>query len=495
MFVRLKPRIQLYQQVCTLRFCSTQGVPSLDAYNQVLRRSITAKNDSNTKAAKKVHKTRPRRRVKFIDSIRLSAVGGTGGKGSVSFKNRKNGKPGKPDGGDGGKGGDVIIRASRSKTTLLQDTFHVRGGNGSNGTSNQMIGRGGKDAIIHVPLGTVVMFKQTKEKSLEEVERTSWNDFFGAPDNTVPAMIENEECEDDDNQLFAEIEREIEEELGGSTVKTVDLIHENDSVIIAKGGKGGRGSMTNRLIHRKQKIRAMKGDFGEKFEVELELKMIADVGFVGYPNAGKSTLLSAISQAKPEIASYPFTTLSPMIGVVRSDDVQDTKQRHDDAGKIIFADIPGLVEGAHMNKGLGHAFLRHVERTKILVYVIDIAGSEGRDPVSDFLVLQKELLLYRPKNRNSLADKPCLVLANKSDLENEENVVQENFKRLCEVSTYPTYLISGKERKGTEDFVGEIKRMVEEMKCEDAVEVSFDDHEHIDLEEAEEVFVENTMTV
>lgn len=293
----------------------------------------------------------------FFDEARIYLKAGDGGNGCNSLHKDKFCRRGRPDGGPGGKGGDIIIETDPNTQTLLDFQYrrHFRAERGGHGSSNHKTGFGGKDLHIKVPPGTTIRHAQTKE-----VLR--------------------------------------------------DLVWPGDRALIAKGGEGGRGNSRGRM--------ATEGDRGEELDVLLELKLVADVGIIGYPNAGKSTLISKISNAKPKIASYPFTTREPILGVVRI---------HEDKSFVV-ADIPGLIEGAHKGRGLGDRFLRHIERTKLLIHMVDIAATEGRDPCKDYVKLNGELKSYSP----TLARRPQVIALNKIDSpEAEERIkaFKKKFKR------------------------------------------------------------------
>jgi GTP-binding protein len=309
----------------------------------------------------------------FLDTVQIECRGGKGGQGCVSWQALSPGKK-KPDGGNGGKGGSVYIVGDNNLTSFKFETLHFNGDDGGHGGSSGMTGRNGKDIFVRVPLGTVV------------TERI-------------------------DDNLF-----ELMEEEGYDYHKPTFEIEKNGSmVLVADGGKPGQGNAsaagTSTLRSRSLPATKIPGEPGEKKSILLELKTIADVGLVGFPNAGKSTLLRALSNAKPKVAAYPFTTLHPSIGIVEYSDLE----------RITVADIPGLIDGAHMNRGLGHDFLRHIERTKVILYVIDGVGSEGRSPSNDLLSLMKELELYdkeiiNPNHTNKILNKPSLVFCNKNDI-------------------------------------------------------------------------------
>ena len=284
--------------------------------------------------------------MSFVDEARIKVLAGDGGNGSVAFRREPYNPKGGPDGGDGGRGGNVILRADPSIGTLLdlRDHPHIKATRGAHGSGSRRHGADGEDRTVLVPPGTVVF--------------------------------------DEGNVLVA------------------DLPSPGDAVVIARGGQGGRGNVRFASAARRAPAFSEKGEAGERRELRLELRLLADVGLVGFPNAGKSTLISRISAAKPKIADYPFTTLVPNLGVVRVGE-----------DSFVVADIPGLVEGAHTGKGLGHRFLRHVSRAAVLVFLVDLAAID-RDPVDDVDVLRGELAAYDPE----LAQRPGLIIATKADV-------------------------------------------------------------------------------
>lgn len=288
----------------------------------------------------------------FIDHAKLYVKAGDGGNGCVSFHTEKYVTNGGPDGGDGGKGGDVIFFATSKITTLQSFRFKHKfvADNGQKGMNRKMYGRGGEDLRIAVPVGTII-------KDL------------------------------DTGRLVA------------------DLSEDGQEVIVAKGGKGGLGNMHYANSVRQAPQFARAGVPGEERNLSVELKLIADVGLVGFPNAGKSTLLSVMTNARPKIADYPFTTLEPVLGVVQNFDQS-----------YVIADIPGLIEDAHDGAGLGHDFLRHIERTRLLIHVVDVSATDGRDPIDDFNSINNELKMFNEQ----LSHRPQIVVANKCDQADEE---------------------------------------------------------------------------
>ena len=285
----------------------------------------------------------------FIDEAKIYVKGGDGGKGCVSFRREKYVPRGGPDGGDGGDGGDVIISADRNLHTLIDLRYqqHYRADRGGHGEGSNKHGKDGGDCRIRVPVGTII--------------------------------------KDADTKLILE-----------------DLDEDGKVSIVAKGGRGGWGNTRFKSSTNRAPRRAQKGLPGEEKWLYLELKLLADISIIGFPNAGKSTLISKISAAKPKISDYPFTTLAPNLGVVRLEEYKS----------FVVADIPGLIEGAHKGKGLGIRFLKHIERTKILIHLIDMSAGEGRDPINDFKIINEELLQFSPE----LASKPQMVVGNKVDI-------------------------------------------------------------------------------
>ncbi len=282
----------------------------------------------------------------FVDEAQVHVKAGNGGAGSVSFRREAHVSKGGPDGGNGGSGGDVWLQADHNVSSLIafQDHPHRPAGNGTHGKGKARHGARGGDLVVPVPEGTVV-------RGL-------------------------------DGKILA------------------DLVHAGDRYMAAKGGQGGRGNATFLSQRRRAPAFAEQGEVGEEYYLNLELKLMADVGLVGFPNAGKSTFISRVSAAKPKIADYPFTTLEPHLGVVRLND-----------GEFIVADIPGLIEGASEGRGLGHQFLRHVERARVMLYLIDLAPPDERPPAEQLRILQAELGAYRPE----LLERPSLIVGSKAD--------------------------------------------------------------------------------
>lgn len=331
----------------------------------------------------------------FVDRAKINIRSGKGGDGAVTFRREPYVPEGGPDGGDGGKGGDVVFKADNSLRTLMDFRYKrkYQAENGQNGMKKKRFGKKGADLIIKVPPGTMI----------------------------------------------------IDEE-SGALMK--DLIKHGDRFVAAKGGKGGKGN-----VHFKSPIRqapnfAEAGGVAKERNVILELKLIADVGLVGFPNVGKSSLLSTSSKAKPKIANYHFTTIEPNLGVV---EVSNTS--------FVLADIAGIIEGAHQGAGMGFKFLKHIERTKIIIHVVDISGSEGRDPIEDFETINKELRAYS----NVLANKPQIVAANKIDLIEDNNSGYELFKEYAENQGYAVFPISAPINLGVPELMAYAAKILAEV--------------------------------
>ncbi|RJP29030.1 MAG: GTPase ObgE [Candidatus Omnitrophota bacterium] len=309
----------------------------------------------------------------FIDTVKINVKAGNGGKGCKSFYRDKYQRKGIPDGGSGGDGASVVIRADRNLSTLLDFQYnrHFNGQNGSHGSGKNQKGRDAQNLIIRVPCGTV-----------------------------------------------------IKDLASGCILR--DLENDQEEFVVAKGGLGGNGNYRNKEV--------TDGQPGQERDLILDLKLIADVGIIGFPNAGKSTLITAISNARPEIASYPFTTKFPVLGSVNTG-----------SNKFIIADIPGLIEGSSSGKGLGDKFLRHIERTKVLLHVIDMAAVEGRDPVEDY----KKIIVELKKHSPLLNKKPQVIAANKMDIAgSDENL--KKFRRKIKKKIYP---ISALEKTGLKELI------------------------------------------
>ena len=321
----------------------------------------------------------------FVDRAKITIISGKGGNGAVTFRREPYVPEGGPDGGDGGKGGDVIFKADRNLRTLMDFRYKRKyeAENGQDGMKRKKYGRAGQDLVIKVPMGTVVIDEET-----------------------------------------------------GLVMK--DLTEDGESFIAAKGGRGGRGN-----VHFKNSVRqapnfAEAGGEAKERKIILEMKLIADVGLVGFPNVGKSSLLAVATSAKPKIADYHFTTIDPNLGVV---DI--------DGDSFVMADIAGLIEGASQGLGLGFRFLKHIERTKVLIHVVDVSGSEGRDPKEDFDKINRELEAYSPR----ILKKPQIVAANKMDMVDEDSEEYRSFKTYVEDKGYKVFPISAPLHLGVRELL------------------------------------------
>ncbi len=334
----------------------------------------------------------------FVDRARIFVSSGKGGDGHVSFRREKFVPAGGPDGGDGGRGGDVIFQVDEGLNTLV-DFKHVRkykAQDGQNGEKRNCRGKDGEDIVIKVPEGTI-----------------------------------------------------IKEAESGKVI--VDMSGDNKRVVLLKGGRGGNGNQHYATPTMQAPKYAQPGQPAQELELFLELKMIADVGLVGFPNVGKSTLLSRVTNARPKIANYHFTTLNPNLGVVNLEGT----------GGFVIADIPGLIEGASEGVGLGHEFLRHIERTKVIIHVVDAAGTEGRDPIQDIETINKELEAYNPQ----IASRPQVIAANKMDALSPEAqnevlaVLQKEFEPKG-IKVYPISAVSG---QGLQELLYDVYRMLQDI--------------------------------
>ncbi|MED3562185.1 GTPase ObgE [Bacillus xiapuensis] len=329
----------------------------------------------------------------FVDQVKVYVKGGDGGNGMVAFRREKYVPNGGPAGGDGGKGANVVFVVEEGLRTLMDFRYqrHFKATRGEHGMSKSMHGKNSKDMVVKVPPGTVVTDAETKEV-------------------------------------------------------IADLVEHGQRAIIAKGGRGGRGNIRFATPANPAPEIAENGEPGQERDVILELKLLADVGLVGFPSVGKSTLLSVVSAARPKIAEYHFTTIVPNLGMVETEDSRS----------FVMADLPGLIEGAHQGVGLGHQFLRHIERTRVIVHVIDMAAMEGRDPYEDYLTINKELQEYNLR----LTERPQIIVANKMDMPEAEENLQKFKERLKE--DYPIFPISALTKKGLRDLLFAIADKIEE---------------------------------
>jgi GTPase len=336
--------------------------------------------------------------VRFIDEARIYVRSGSGGKGCVSFRREKFVPRGGPDGGDGGNGGDVVLKAAANKNSLLDHIYkqHYRAKNGQHGRGKNQHGKSAPSLIIPVPIGTVVKYDETDE-------------VIG------------------------------------------DLILDGQEMVVAKGGRGGRGNSHFKTSVNRAPKYAEQGEEREEKTIKLELKLLADISVIGFPNVGKSTLISKISAARPKVADYPFTTLTPNLGVVS----------YDEGRTFVVADVPGLIEGAHVGTGLGIRFLKHIERTKIIIHLIDISPLTKREPVEDYKILNNELEAYSPV----LQKKPQIVALNKIDIKeaNERLVeIRKKFKKI-RVEIFPISAVTG---EGINKLIREATRQLKALEAD-----------------------------
>ena len=354
----------------------------------------------------------------FVDIAKIKIKAGDGGDGAVSFHREKYVAAGGPDGGDGGKGGDVVFVAASNLSTLADFRYKRKyfAPKGENGRGGRCKGKNAEDLIIRVPVGTLV-----KEESTGRI---------------LADVSSKEPC------------------------------------VVARGGKGGWGNPHFATPVRQVPRFAKPGLPGEEFDVVLELKLLADVGLVGFPNVGKSTLVSVVSQAKPEIANYHFTTITPVLGVVSMGE----------GSSFVMADIPGLIEGAWQGTGLGHQFLRHIERCRMLVHIVDVSGSEGRNPIEDFEAINKELVKFNPE----LAHRPMIVAGNKCDMATDEQI--EEFKNYVESKGYDFFPIMAAIRYDVDPMLKKIQEMLSKLppitqyEAEPAPVVNFEDFDDHSVE-------------
>lgn len=392
----------------------------------------------------------------FVDEIKIYARAGHGGKGCVAFHREAFVPKGGPSGGNGGRGGSVILQADHDLNNLIQQYYQPRliAQNGQSGMGKGMDGHAGKDLIVKVPCGTLVWrlkdttppieTKSTASEDEEEDENPKPMLASSTANRPVLRSAGGQTAQEIDLSAQGAVTAETESDSKGELV--ADLTKHGQQFILCKGGRGGLGNRNFATARRQTPRFAQPGEPGTEGEYRLELRVMAEVGLVGYPNAGKSTLLTAISKARPRIAPYPFTTLTPQIGIVE----------YADWKRLTVCDVPGLIEGAHQNVGLGHAFLRHIQRCKILVLLLDMAGADNRNPWDDYKQLLKELELYDP----ALVEKPRLVVANKMDEAVAEKNLQQFKKKIKKASVLP---ISAAFDQGVEKFKNLIREAVEEV--------------------------------
>lgn len=354
----------------------------------------------------------------FIDYVKINIKAGDGGDGCISFRREKYVANGGPNGGDGGKGGNVYLKVDPGTNTLLDFRYNRKftAENGKEGEGSNRTGKSGEDIYIKVPLGTIV----------KDIEK---------------------------DKIIA------------------DLSDENAIFLIARGGKGGRGNQHFATPTRQAPRFAEQGNKGEEIEVSLELKMLADVGLIGYPNVGKSTLISRVSKARPKIANYHFTTLEPSLGVVK------TKT----GTSFVMADIPGIIEGASDGVGLGLRFLRHIERTRLLLHVIDVSGTEGRNPVEDYKVINQELKKYSEK----LSERKQIVVGSKIDVIQDESL-REELKTFCKENNIEYFEISAVTGQGIDELMVYVSNKLDELPKESLIISSDDEYDELEVSNMDE---------
>jgi len=332
----------------------------------------------------------------FIDKAKVFVKSGNGGDGAITFRREKYVPLGGPDGGDGGKGGSIIFQVDTGITTLLDFKYKKKfvGEDGGRGMGQKCYGKDGKDIFVKVPMGTIIR-------------------------------------EAESNKIIA------------------DLSHKGQELVLVKGGKGGKGNVKFATATKQAPHYAEPGMPGDELEIVLELKLLADVGLLGFPNVGKSTLLSMTTKAKPKIANYHFTTIKPNLGVVAVDGIEP----------FVMADIPGIIEGAAEGVGLGIQFLKHIERTRLLIHIVDISGIEGREPFEDFVKINEELKKYSVK----LWDRPQIVVGNKSDMLYDDNIFEEFKKKVQEMGFDKVFIMSAAISEGVDAVMKEAARMLKEI--------------------------------
>jgi GTP-binding protein len=343
----------------------------------------------------------------FVDEVDIHVTAGNGGRGCLAFRREKRVPRGGPSGGDGGHGGSIYVVASPHTNTLINYRFHPEfdAERGEHGQGSNRTGQNGASLDLPVPIGTLVY---------EKIE-------------------------------------------GDASLLLADLSHEGDRILVAKGGRGGLGNARFATSTNRAPRKVQPGEAGEEKFLRLELKLLADVGLVGFPNAGKSTLISRVSAARPKIADYPFTTLTPNLGVVGLSGDRS----------FVVADVPGLIEGAHRGQGLGHQFLRHLERTKVLVHLVDVSSASGRDPVDDLNTVRRELELFQP----ALAAKPQIVAANKIDAADDPARVEAVRSRARELGL-PFYRVSGVSGAGVPELLEAMWRELDGARQKSAADIS-----------------------
>lgn len=390
----------------------------------------------------------------FVDRIKVFAHAGDGGRGCVSFRREKFVPRGGPDGGDGGKGGDIILRADIHTDNLANLYYEpiIKAKPGGHGQGKKMHGRGAPAKVVKVPAGTIVYrvdapAPRHANPEHEEEGKTRRDSSVGPPGHPEGQLLGSPAISPAGDDL-----------LGQRSAPTADVIadleHDGREFVLCAGGRGGKGNVHFKSARNRAPVQYTEGEEGEQGHFLLELRMIADAALVGYPNAGKSTLLGKLSAAHPKVAPYPFTTLRPSVGVLELDDYR----------RVTVADIPGLIEGAHQNVGLGHDFLRHITRCRFLLFVVDTAGSEGRHPIQDLQNLRREIDLYDA----TLSQRPWAIVANKMDLRGaDENLtmLRDRFQPI------PVIAIAAEKNEGVAELKVQLGRWFDNPVSRDDADV------------------------
>jgi len=393
----------------------------------------------------------------FIDEIKIYARAGHGGKGCVAFQREKYRPKGGPSGGNGGRGGDVILEADHDLNNLIAQYYQPRliAADGQGGLGKGMDGHAGKDLIIKVPCGTLIWRLNSELEPEDDQLQQSPSRLKILPGSNAARPLLSTSAtaraiEIDLSEASSE-NHSADDEGAPSGDLVADLTEHGQRFVLCKGGRGGLGNRNFATAARQTPRFAQPGEPGQEGEFNFELRILAEVGLVGYPNAGKSTLLTAISHARPKIAPYPFTTLHPQIGILE----------YADFHRLTVCDVPGLIEGAHRNVGLGHKFLRHIQRCKVLVILLDMAGTDGRTPWDDYRNLLRELELYDP----DLLNRPRLVAANKMDEPAAEANLKSFKRRVRKMTVLP---MSAAFDDGIETFKQRIREAVAEAGAQPA---------------------------
>jgi GTP-binding protein len=382
----------------------------------------------------------------FVDRIKVFAQAGNGGRGCVSFRREKFVPKGGPDGGDGGRGGDVILKADPHVDNLTNLFYEpiIKAKSGGPGQGKKMYGRSAPAKVVKVPVGTIVY---RSDDAVAAVSDRRIIEKIGLDEESRkrPTLNAQRPMSNEEMPAANAGPSTINHQRSAEAAPLADLTAAGQEFVLCRGGKGGKGNVHFKSSRNRAPVQYTEGGEGEQGHFLLELRTIADAGLVGYPNAGKSTLLRKISAARPKVAPYPFTTLHPIVGVVDFPGYR----------RATIADIPGLIEGAHRNVGLGHDFLRHITRCRLLLFVVDVAGSEGRNPIEDLQNLRREIDLYDPR----LSQRPWFVIANKMDLPGASENLEALRKRFPSVEIVP---VSATRGEGIEDLKRKLAQWLKE---------------------------------